>query len=104
MIAFADATALNQNISSDSCFLKISGINSTSFAALQAIREISLSIKMELQKLKNGTYTTVETGFASKTGSIISITETGLINALAACLLKVTFKTGSETIVRYAYP
>ena len=59
---------------------------------------------MELQKVKSGTYTTIETWSTSETGTTITITETRLINVLATYRLKVTFTAGSETIVRYAYP
>lgn len=105
MIASAeDAVPYYQNISSNSCSLRISGINSTSSANLIAARSMSLSIKMELQKVKSGTYTTIETWSSSKTGVTISMEETRLINMLATYRLKVTFTAGSETIVQYAYP
>lgn len=105
MIASAeDAVPYYQNISSNSCSLRISGINSTSSANLIAARSMSLSIKMELQKVKSGTYTTIETWSSSKTGVSISMEETRLINMLATYRLKVTFTAGSETIVQYAYP
>lgn len=99
-----DAAPYYQNISSNSCALIISGVNSTSEAKLTAARSMSLSIKMELQKVKSGTYTTIETWSSNKTGTSIYMTETRLINMLATYRLKVTFTAGSETIVRYAYP
>lgn len=104
-IAFADsASVMNSNVSSNSCQLSISGINSTSTAEMTAAKSMSLSIKMELQKLKSGSYSTIETWTSSKTGVSLSMSETRLINVLATYRLKVTFKAGSETLVRYAYP
>lgn len=91
-------------ISSISCSLNISGINSTSRAQLYAKSSTSLKIKMELQKLKSGSYSTVETWTATKTGTSLSMEETRLINILATYRLKVTFTAGSETVTSYAYP
>ncbi len=65
---------------------------------------MSLSIKMELQKLKSGEYKTVETWNSSKTGYSIGMEESRLINIFATYRLKVTFTAGSETVVSYAYP
>lgn len=59
---------------------------------------------MELQKIKSGTYTTIETWNYSKTGTVISADESRLINILCTYRLKVTFTAGTETIVSYAYP
>lgn len=105
VITFANtASVMTTNIESTISDLSISGINSTSYAKLIVAKSMSLSIKMELQKLKSGTYTTIETWNASKTGISLSMSETRLINVLANYRLKVTFKAGSETLVRYAYP
>lgn len=103
--AFAEtASVQNTNITLNSCQLSISGINSNMSATMKTNTSMSLSIKMELQKLKSGTYTTIETWNASKTGASLSMSETRLINVLSTYRLKVTFKAGSETLVRYAYP
>ncbi len=91
-------------ISTTSCNLVISGINSTSYATMQTSRIVSLSIKMELQKLKSGAYSTIETWSTSKTGSAISISEDRLINIFSDYRLKVTFKADSETYIAYTYP
>lgn len=91
-------------ISSMSCSLSISGINSVSFAVLRTNSSTTLKIKMELQKIKSGTYTTIETWNYSKTGTVISADESRLINILCTYRLKVTFTAGTETIVSYAYP
>lgn len=105
LTAFCEtASVTNLNISNDKCKLTISGINSTSSASMQTARSMSLSIKMELQKIKSGTYTTIETWTASRTGMTLSMCEDRLINILATYRLKVTFTAGNETIVRYAYP
>ena len=104
MFVYASVAAYNMNIRTSECSLTISGINSTSKASMVTSTSMSLKIKMELQKLKNGTYTTVETWSASKTGTTLSMSETRLINALSTYRLVVTFHAGNETIVRYAYP
>ena len=92
------------NIGAISCNLVISGINSTSEARLQANASMPLSIKMELQKLKDGSYTTVQTWTDSRTGTGLIMSETRLINIFATYRLKVTFTAGSETVVSYDYP
>jgi type 1 fimbria pilin len=91
-------------ITSKSCSLTISGINSTSEAELYTSTSTSLSITMELQKLKSGSYSTIETWTSSKTGTSLSMEESRLINILATYRLKVTFTAGSETVTAYAYP
>ena len=105
MLAFAVVDGSKYtNISTISYSLTISGINSTSKASLQAKSSMSISIKMELQKLKSGSYSTIKTWTASKTGLALSMEETRLINVLSTYRLKVTFTAGSETVVSYAYP
>lgn len=92
------------NISSKSCSLIISGVNSTSSASLHVKSSMSLKIIMELQKKKSGTYQTIETWTASRTGVSLAMEEDRLINLLADYRLKVTFNAGSETVVAFAYP
>lgn len=105
LTAFCEtASVMNLNISTDRCELTISGVKSTSTATMQTGKSMPLSIKMELQKIKSGTYTTIETWTASRTGMTLSMSEDRLINILATYRLKVTFTAGNETIVRYAYP
>lgn len=104
MSVCASAEPYNLNIATSSCSFDISGINSTSRASMKTASKMSISICMELQKIKSGVYTTIETWSQSKTGISLALEETRLINALATYRLKVTFKAGSETIVRYAYP
>ena len=91
-------------ISNYGCNISISGINSTSTARLQANSSVSLSITMELQKLKSGSYSTIETWNSSKTGTVLTMEESRLINIFATYRLKVTFTAGSETVTSYAYP
>lgn len=98
------ASTMNTNILSSSCSFTLSGINSTSSAKLTARTSMALNIKMELQKLKSGSYTTIETWTVSKTGTSLLMEETRLINVLSTYRLKVTFTAGSETLIRYAYP
>lgn len=86
------------------CSLKISGISATSTAQLTAGSSTSLSVKMELQKLKSGVYTTVETWTNNKTGYSISMSEKRTINIFSDYRLKVTFTAGGETSIAYAYP
>ncbi len=104
-IAFCETNSVKYtNISTNEYLLTISGINSTSYAKMTAARSMSLSIKMELQKLKSGAYSTIETWTSNTTGVVLKMEESRLINLLATYRLKVTFTAGSETIVRYAYP
>ena len=93
-----------ENISANSCSLKISGVNSVSSAVLHAKGSMYLHIKMELQKIKSGIYQTIETWTASRTGMVLTMEEERLINVLASYRLKVTFTAGSETVVYYDYP
>ena len=99
-----DSETKLQNITYTSCSLTISGVNSTSDAALHTRTSMSISIAMELQKLKSGSYSTIKTWSASKTGTQLSMEETRLINVLASYRLKVTFTAGNETVISYAYP
>lgn len=84
--------------------IQISGINAHCTAYLQTYKTSKLTIKMELQKKKSGTYETVKTWSASKTGTIVSIDEKRAINLLSDYRLKTTFTAGTETRVAYAYP
>ncbi len=91
-------------ISSVSTSFTISGINSTSFVALNSQYSTSLSIKIELQKLKSGTYETIETWTKTGTGTHIALEETRLINILCDYRMKATCTAGSEIHVKYVYP
>lgn len=90
---------IGDNISS----IKISGITAKCTATLTSNTSTKLAIKMELQKNKSGTYSTVETWTASKTGTTLGLTKSRNINILYDYRLKVTFTAGSETIVNYKY-
>lgn len=88
-IAFSEtASVMFTNITANEYSLIISGINSTSTARVSAARSMPLSIKMELQKIKSGTYTTIETWTASRTSVTLSMCEDRLINILATYRLK----------------
>ena len=82
----------------------ISGLNSTSYAALSSQYSTSLYIKIELQKEKSTGYETIETWTKSGTGTYLSLEEDRLINILSDYRIKVTCTAGSETHVTYDYP
>ena len=92
-------------IASNTYLISISGVTATCNATLKPSYQTSLYIKMELQKKSsNGTYSTVKTWTASKTGISLSAHGTKTINPLSTYRLKVTFTADRETVVRYAYP
>ncbi len=91
-------------INKSSCFISISGITANCTSSLNTRSSTKLSIKMELQKKKSGTYETIKTWSASKTGTYLSVAEKRAINLLADYRLKTTFTAGMETRVAYAYP
>ena len=91
-------------INKSSCFISISGITANCTSSLNTRSSTKLSIKMELQKKKSGTYETIKTWSASKTGTYSSVAEKRAINLLADYRLKTTFTAGTETRVAYAYP
>ena len=91
-------------INKSSCFISISGITANCTSSLNTRSSTKLSIKMELQKKKSGTYETIKTWSASKTGTYLSVAEKRAINLLVDYRLKTTFTAGTETRVAYAYP
>ncbi len=91
-------------ISSVATSFTISGINSTSFVALHSQYSTSLSIKIELQKLKSGAYETIETWNKSGSGTYLAMEETRLINVFSDYRIKVTCKADAETFIKYDYP
>ena len=91
-------------INKSSCFISISGITANCTSSLNTRSSTKLSIKMELQKKKSGTYETIKTWSASKTGTYLSVAEKRTINLLSDYRLKTTFTAGTETRVTYAYP
>ncbi len=84
--------------------LTISGINSTSHVVLYSQVSTSLKITVNLQKLKSGSYETLETWTETGTGKYLELNESRLINILSDYRIKVTCKAGTETNVSYAYP
>lgn len=60
-------------ISKSSCFISISGITANCTSSLNTRSSTKLSIKMELQKKKSGTFETIKTWSASKTGTYLSV-------------------------------
>lgn len=91
-------------INKSSCFISISGITANCTSSLNTRSSTKLSIKMELQKKKSGTYETIKTWSVSKTGTYLSVAEKRAINLLSDYRLKTTFIAGTETRVAYAYP
>lgn len=86
------------------CNISISGITAKCSASLKSSYSTSLKIKMEIQKKKSSGYETVETWTSSKTGVLLSMSESRAINLLSDYRLKVTFTAGGETKIDYAYP
>lgn len=91
-------------IDSHTSRIKISGVTATCTASLTSSYSTSLTIKMELQKKKSGSYSTIKTWTDSRTGIVLSAEHKRTINALATYRLKTTFKAGNETAVVYNYP
>ena len=91
------------NISKCSCSCYISGITLNASAILNAKSSMSLSIKIEVQKLKSGAYSTVETWTASKTGTSLSLNDHRTINVFSTYRIKVTFTAGGESTTKYSY-
>ena len=109
-IAFAggsDDTAPEQiryvNIDDCSCRCYISGLTLYANATLKAKSSMNLNITCELQKLKSGEYETIKTWTASNTSTILTWSDSRLINLLATYRIKVTFTAGSESTTLYAY-
>lgn len=92
------------NIKDPYAEISISGITASMKASFKSNSSTSLSIVMELQKLKSGTYQTIETYTKTGNGTSLSIAEDRLINLLSDYRLKVTFTAGGETAVQYKYP
>ncbi|MBQ7637825.1 MAG: hypothetical protein IJS90_02875 [Clostridia bacterium] len=82
----------------------ISGASIRCLASMSTESNMNISISMELQKFKSGTYDTIKTWNASVYGSNLDMNESRLINIFSTYRLKVTFTAATETITRYAYP
>ena len=91
------------NVSTCSCSCYISGITLYASASLTAKRSMSLHITIELQKLSDGSYSTIKTWDGSKTGLSLNMDESKLINVFASYRIKVTFNAGGETVTDYDY-
>lgn len=91
------------NIANKSESITISSIKATCAASMSTNRTMRLTIKMELQKKKSNGYETVKTWTSSKTGTMLSMSESRNINALCTYRLKVTYTAGSEQVVAYKY-
>lgn len=98
-----EVVPLYVNISYHSEQIEISGIKAKCKATLKSKKSVPLKIKMELQKEKSSGYETVETWTSSKTGTLLSMSETRNINVLSKYRLKVTYTADKETAVVYKY-
>lgn len=83
--------------------ISISGVKANCVSSLTTKKITKLKIKMELQKEKSNGYETVETWSDSKTGTVLSMSESRNINVLCNYRLKVTFTAGNETETIYKY-
>ena len=92
------------NISDCGCSCYISGITLYGAAFVQTGRSMYLSVVIEVQKLKSGTYQTIATWSDSKTGTYLGVSDDRLINIFATYRIKVTYTAGSESVTGYAYP
>ena len=90
-------------INSTATTFSISGLTANCSGQLTAKYSTSLKIKMELQKLSSGSYSTVKTWNKSVTGISTGISGSKVINPLSTYRLKVTYTAGSETHVTYKY-
>ena len=90
-------------INSTATSLTISGLTAECSAQITAKYSTTLKIKMELQKLSSGSYSTVKTWNKSVTGIATSLAGSKIINPLSTYRLKVTYTAGSETYVAYKY-
>lgn len=91
------------NINNYNCYCSISGLTLYASASLTSKSSMYLQIKMELQKLSDGTYGTIKTWSSSRTGLSLDMDESKLINVFSTYRIKVTFTAGSESVVTYAY-
>ena len=98
-----EVAPLYVNISNHSEQIEISGIKAKCTATLKSKKSVSLKIKMELQKEKSNSYETVETWTCSKTGKLLSVSESRNINLLSKYRLKITYTADKETVVVYKY-
>ena len=98
-----EVAPLYVNISNHSEQIEISGIKAKCTATLKSKKSVSLKIKMELQKEKSNSYETVETWTGSKTGKLLSVSESRNINLFSKYRLKITYTADKETVVVYKY-
>ena len=110
-VAFAETDDSSDNeivnrfdvILSTATSLTISGLTAECSAKITAKYSTTLKIKMELQKLSSGSYSTVKTWNKSVTGISTSLAGSKIINPLSTYRLKVTYTAGSETHITYKY-
>lgn len=91
------------NIDNYNCSCYISGLKIYASANMSSNSSLYLQITCELQKLKSGSYETIETWTKSKTGTYIDLSENCMINLLSTYRVNVTFTAGSESTTAYSY-
>lgn len=84
--------------------INIVGVTAKCNASLGAQYSTTLTITMELQKKSSGVYSTIKTWSDSRTGTIIALEGSKVINILNSYRLKTTFTAGNETVVVYSNP
>lgn len=82
----------------------ISGITATCNASMSAKTSTNLKIVIELQKLSSGSYSTVDSWTATRTGTSLALEKSKVINVFSDYRMKVTFTAGSEVQTRIMYP
>lgn len=81
----------------------ISGVTATCTAGMSAKKSTNLKIVIELQKLSSGSYSTVDSWTATRTGTSLALEKTKVINVFSDYRMKVTFTAGSEVQTRIMY-
>lgn len=81
----------------------ISGITAKCTATMTSKTSTNLKIVIELQKLSSGSYSTVDSWSATRTGTLLALEKSKVINVLSDYRMKVTFTAGSEVQTRIMY-
>lgn len=82
----------------------ISGVTAKCTASMSAKRSTNLKIVIELQKLSSGSYSTVDSWKATRTGTSLGLEKSKVINVFSDYRMRVTFTAGSEVQTRIVYP
>lgn len=82
----------------------ISGVTAKCTASMSAKTSTNLKIVIELQKLSSGSYSTVGSWTATRTGTSLGLEKSKVINVFSDYRMRVTFTAGSEVQTRIVYP